>query len=182
MPSMSAGTSWASARSPSTSASSSSVAAPPLWPGTLRRSGPLATCAASAARYGASAWVATARTPSAGAGTDGAAAGAEAVVTAMPTPSVRGAFRTSGGCLKRRPATALSSPALRASSSGPREHRVLVRVRRRAAAQEHERLARGGPELGRRAGRDHDAVAGAAGALLPAQPHAPGARREEVDL
>src|ERR671923_255239 len=75
------------------------------------------------------------------------------------------------------------SPAARAGGSRLfGEDRVLVRVRRRAAAQQHERLVAGVPQLVRKPGRDHDRVAGPHVGLLPAEPHAPRAGGEVVDL
>ena len=50
MPSVSAGMSSSSARSPNASASTGSAAAPPLWPGTWKRPGERAAYARSASR------------------------------------------------------------------------------------------------------------------------------------
>src|SRR5215218_683191 len=67
-------------------------------------------------------------------------------------------------------------------SARSRQHGVLVRVRRRAAAQQHERLRAvvDEPVLG--AGPDDDGVAGPDGGLLAGEDHAAGAGGEEVDL
>ena len=66
---------------------------------------------------------------------------------------------------------------------GSCEDRVLVRVRRRAAAEQHERLGAVVDELVLGAGRDDDAVAGADRAPpRPPRIIRPGARGEEVDL
>jgi glycine/D-amino acid oxidase-like deaminating enzyme len=62
------------------------------------------------------------------------------------------------------------------------EHRVLVRVRRGAAAHEHERFGAVVDQLVLDARGDHDAVARPHGRLLPTEPHPARARGEEVDL
>src|SRR5918998_817547 len=56
---------------------------------------------------------------------------------------------------------------------------VLMRVRRRAAAEQDERLGTVVDELVLGAGRDHDHVTRAHAGLLAGQPHAAGAGREE---
>src|SRR5215212_1051087 len=79
----------------------------------------------------------------------------------------------------------LSSRGAKASESVVpllQHHRVGVRVPRRAAAQQPQRLRARAPELVTHAGRDHDRVAGGDRALLVAQADASGAVREEVDL
>src|SRR5262245_24531884 len=61
-------------------------------------------------------------------------------------------------------------------------HGVVVRVRRRAAAQELERFRARVPELVGRPRRDHDGVAGGHLGALVAQLHQAASGDEEVDL
>src|SRR5512133_868355 len=60
--------------------------------------------------------------------------------------------------------------------------RVLVGIGRRAAAEQHQRLVAGVPELVIGAGRDHHGLAGTYLELLAPEQHAACARDEEIDL
>src|SRR3954470_17332372 len=82
------------------------------------------------------------------------------------------------GLLSRRGSSTSESVVPRSAH----EVRVSVRIRRRAAAEELERLWAGVPELVGRARRDHDRVAGGHVGLLVAQLHPAASAREQVDL
>ena len=77
---------------------------------------------------------------------------------------------------------AVRAGARRPPGSALEQDGVLVRVRGRAAAQQDQVLALGGPQLVLDARRDDHAVAGPDRALLAAEAHAPLTGGEEVDL
>ena len=94
-----------------------------------------------------------------------------------PHPSRR--LPPQGAGLLRRP----FADGLPAGSGGPLDqHRVVVRVRRRAAAEQHQRLLGVVPELVLGARRDRHAVARADLEGLVAELHPPAARGEQVEL